>query len=84
MISDALLFLLHRKGVYASLGGGQCQKLSHILVASGIDETLAQCALSFSLSYETTEEEIDYAIKTIVESAHKLKDLSRNIVEAAT
>lgn len=84
VISDALLFLLHRKGVYASLGGGQCQKLSHILVASGIDETLSQCSLSFSLSFETTEEEIDYAIKTIVECAHKLKDLSRNIVEAVT
>lgn len=81
IISDALLFLLHRKGIYASLGGGQCQKLSHILVASGIDEMLSQCALSFSLSFETTEEEIDYAIRTIVESACKLKDLSRNILE---
>jgi cysteine desulfurase len=81
VISDALLFLLHRKGVYASLGGGQCQKLSHILIGSGIDEMLAQCALSFSLSFETTEEEIDYAIKTIVECAQKLKDLSRNILE---
>ena len=76
VVSDALLFLLHRKGVYASLGGGQCQKLSHILIASGIDETLSQCALSFSLSFETTEEEIDYAIKTIVECAQKLKELS--------
>lgn len=83
VVSDALLFLLHRKGVYASLGGGQCQKLSHILVASGVDEMLAQCALSFSLSFETTEEEIDYAIKTIVECAHKLQEFSRKILENA-
>lgn len=83
VVSDALLFLLHRKGVYASLGGGQCQKLSHVLVASGVDETLAQCALSFTLSFETTEEEIDYAIKTIVECAHKLREISRNILEKA-
>ena len=60
------MFLFNRKGVYASVGGGHCQKLSHVLVACGIDETLAQCALSFSLSFETKEEEIDYAIETIV------------------
>jgi cysteine desulfurase len=74
--SDALLFLLNRRGVFASFGGGHCQKLSHILVACGIDETLAQCALSFSLSFETTEEEIDYAIKVIVECAIQLQKLS--------
>jgi cysteine desulfurase len=74
--SDALLFLLSRKGVYASVGGGHCQKLSHVLVACGVDQTLAQCALSFSLSFETKEEEIDYAIKTIVECARQLQHLS--------
>ncbi len=84
VISDALLFLLHRKGIYASLGGGQCQKLSHILIASGVDEVLAQCALSFSLSHDTTEEEIDYAIKTIVESAHKLQGLSSHLLETVS
>ncbi len=77
--SDALLFLLSRKGVYASHGGGHCQKLSHILVACGIDETLAQCALSFSLSFETKEEEIDHAIKIIVECAHQLQKLSHHL-----
>ncbi len=81
VVSDALLFLLHRKGVYASLGGGHSQKLFHILAASGVDETLAQCALSFSLSFETKEEEIDYAIKTIVECAQNLKTLSRKMIE---
>lgn len=74
--SDALLFLLHRKGVYASLGGGHCQKLSHVLVASGIDEIVAQGALSFSFSFETTEKEIDEAVKIIVESALQLSALS--------
>jgi cysteine desulfurase len=79
VVSDALLFLLNRKGVFASLGGGRMQKLFHILVASGIDETLAQCALSFTLSFETAEEEIDYAIQTIVEAASKLQSLSKYI-----
>ena len=81
VVSDALLFLLHRKGVYASLGGGHCQKLSHILNACSIDDVLAQCGLSFSLSYETKEEEIDYAIETIVECAHKFKELSGKLIE---
>ncbi len=80
IVADALLFLLNSKGVYASLGGGHCQKLSHILMACGMDKTLAQCALSFSLSFETTEEEIDYAIKTISECAHQLQELSHHLL----
>jgi cysteine desulfurase len=81
VVSDALLFLLHRKGVYASLGGGHCQKLSPILIACGIDETLSQCALSFSLSFETNEEEIDYAIKTVVDCVQKLQGFSHHLLE---
>lgn len=84
VVSDALLFLLHRKGVYASLGGGHSQKLFHILAASGIDETLAHCALSFSLSFETKEEEIDYAIRTIVDCAKNLKILSHKLMEGVS
>jgi cysteine desulfurase len=79
--SDALLFLLHRKGVYASLGSGRFQKLSHVLIASGIEKQLAQCALSFSLSFETKEEEIDDAIKTIAQCVEKLKPLSQKLLE---
>lgn len=81
VVNDALLFLLNRKGVYASFGGGHSQKLSHILVASGLNEMLAQCALSFCLSFETTEEEIDYAIKTIVDCARQLQGLSQQMRE---
>lgn len=77
--SEALLFLLNRKEIFASMGGGHCQTLSHLLIACGIDETLAQCALSFSLSFETTEEEIDLAIKGIVECAHQLQTLSQQL-----
>lgn len=81
VISDALLFMLHRKGVFASLGGGHSQKLSHILIASGVKEQLAQCALSFSLSFETKEEEIDYAVRIIVDCVQKLQKLSHKLLE---
>ncbi len=77
--SDALLYLLSRRGVYASMGGGQAQKLFYLLTASQVDEGLARCALSFSLSYETTEEEIAYAVQMIAECAIKLKKCSANV-----
>ncbi len=83
-ISDALLFMLHRRNVYASLGGGHSQKLCHVLTASGIDPLLAQCALSFSLSFETTDEEIDYAIEMIAESVQKLTALSSHLLKEST
>jgi len=73
--AEALLFLLSRKGVYATGGGGNTQKLSHILQACGISSELSQSALSFSLSYETTEEEIDYALEVINTSVKKLREI---------
>lgn len=79
--SDALLYLLNRKGVYASMGGGQTQKLFHVLTASGVDPLMAHCALSFSLSHETTEEEISYAVQTIVDCALQLKQCSAGVWE---
>jgi cysteine desulfurase len=78
--SDALLFLLHRHQVYASLGGGHAQRLSHLLMASGIDPILAQCALSFSLSFQTTEEEIDQAIAVIIKCVHQLNQQSMALI----
>lgn len=80
VMSDALLFLLHRRGVYASVGGGNCQKLSHVLIASGIDEMLAQSALSFTLSFETTEEEIEQAIAIIATSVRQLQKMSKQLL----
>ncbi len=78
-ISEALLFFLHRKGVYATHGGGVNQQLAQILEACGIEERLAQCALSFSLSYETTEEDIEYAVRALVESVSQLQTLSEAV-----
>jgi cysteine desulfurase len=71
--AEALLFYLNQKGVFATCGGGNSQKLSQVLQASGVSSELAQCALSFSLSYETTEEEIDFALDTINAAYKKLR-----------
>ncbi len=78
--SEALLYALNRKGIYASMGGGRCQTLSKQLQACGVDPMRAECALSFALSAETSEEEIDRAIEEIVSSAHKMRKLSVGLV----
>lgn len=79
--NEALLFLLNRKGVCASIGGGNFQQLGLILGTSQIPGDLAYSALSFSLSRYTTEEEIDQAIAIIVECAQSLAKLSQKIIE---
>lgn len=77
--NEALLYHLNRKGVYASIGGGNFQQIGLVLADSGIDEKLAQTAISFSLSRETTEADIDEAIEIISSCAKKLHTLSTDI-----
>lgn len=79
--NEALLFLLNRKGVLASIGGGSFQQIGLILTASGVEETLAHSAISFSLSRETTENEIDVAAKIIIECVKSLMKTSVYIRE---
>jgi cysteine desulfurase len=76
IVNEALLFNLNRKGVYANIGGGSFQQIGLVLKASGIEETLANTAINFSLSRETTEDEIDRAVDIVVESAKKLRKIS--------
>ena len=78
--NEALLYLLNRKGVYASIGGGSYQQIGLILMASHIEESLAHSALSFSLSRETTEDEIDRAVEIIVDSVTRLRKISHKLI----
>lgn len=77
--NEALLFALNRRGVCASIGGGNFQQLGLMLTFCGIAENLAHSAVSFSLSRYTTEEEIDRAITIIVESSQMLGRLSEQL-----
>lgn len=77
MANEALLYALNRKGLFASIGGGCFQQIALILAASGIREDLAHASVSFSLSRETSEEEIDRASEVICESAKRLRKLSQ-------
>lgn len=75
--NEALLYALNRKGVYATIGGGMHQQIGLILTASGIEEELANSAVSFSLSRETTEDEIDRAIDIIANCVKNLRLISQ-------
>jgi len=77
--NEALLYALNRRGVYASIGGGGFQQIGLILQSCGFEEKIAQSAVSFSLSRETSPEEIDSAIEIIVNEANRLGRLSEKI-----
>jgi len=78
--SEAFLFVLSRRDVFASMGGGSQQQISYILTACGIEEPLSKTALSFSLSRETSEEEIDRAAGIIEAVYLRLRKVSEKII----
>ncbi len=77
--NEALLFLLNSKKVMASIGGGSFQQIGLILASTGVEETLAHSAVSFSLSRETKEEEIEKSVQVIAECYRNLRETSRRI-----
>ena len=77
--NDALLYSLNKKGILASFGGNPSQTIANVLSASGMDPLHAQCAVSFSLSHENSEDEIDEALETIIATATNLQNLSEKV-----
>lgn len=49
---------------------------SHVLRACGVDEELAHSSLRFGLGRNTTEEEVDYVAKKVIEAVKRLRDMS--------
>jgi cysteine desulfurase len=76
--AEALSFFLQGRKVYVGAGKGQAA-LTQRLLKMGIEPSLACSALSFSLSYYTTQEEIDRAIEEIVQGVRFLETMSRNL-----
>ena len=76
---ESLLLLLDDKGVYAS-SGSACTSgsldPSHVLLAIGRPHEIAHGSLRLSLSDETTEEDIDYAIDAVTEVVTFLRGMS--------
>lgn len=65
IVNETFLYLLNRKKVYASIGGGSFQQLTLLVQACGIPQHIAQCALSFSLSRDTSDDDVDTAVEII-------------------
>ncbi len=66
---ELLLIKLDEAGIAISLGSACSSgalEPSHVLRAMGVPHDLARSSLRFSLSRLTTEEEIDYCVKTLV------------------
>lgn len=78
--ADALLYLLNRRGVFASFGGGSYQQLGIQLETTKIVRPVATSAISLSLSRETTEGEIDEAIHHLVQTVTELRQLSYGVI----
>jgi len=76
VMAESLLYLLHRRQVYASLGGGEYQKLSSQLKSCGVAPELCHSALSFAISHETTEDDLAEALNVIVFSYRNFATMS--------
>ena len=74
--AESMLVLLDLNGICAS-GGSACSagslEPSHVILAIGREKELADGALRFTLSEETTEEELDYTIDKIKQIVARLK-----------
>ena len=76
---DMLLYTIQRKQLFASVGGSRCPYLIRQLLACGVDEKIAQTAVSFSLTRYTTQSEIDSAVQTLTDAVSALLPLAEDL-----
>ncbi len=76
---ESLLIMLDMQGICAS-SGSACTagsvEPSHVLMALGLPEEVANGSIRFTLGADTTREEIDTTIEKLVEIVQKLRDMS--------
>ena len=77
--ADNILHELDKRGIYISTGSactaGSIES-SHVLKAIGVSDAMAHATIRISIGKDNTKEEIDYAIKCIVEIVNNLRKLS--------
>jgi len=77
---EILLHALEDEGVYVSTGSAcssRDRKLSHVLKALGADDRTADGSIRISISYLTTEEEIDAFIPILVRTVSRIERFTR-------
>lgn len=74
---DTLLMSLDGEGICAS-SGSACSagalEPSHVLMAIGLQKDIAKGSLRLTLGYRTTEEDVDYVIKSVKEAVNRIRD----------
>ena len=78
--SQTMLFALEGDGIYVSAGSAcasRKQKISPVLKAMGVRQEIADCSLRFSLSPDTTEDEVRYAAEHAARHWELLKKYTR-------
>lgn len=76
---ESLIMHLDMNGIAASTGSACSTKdlrPSHVLTAIGLDHVTAHGSLRLTLGRSTTEEEIDYTIKTVKDIVQNLRKIS--------
>jgi cysteine desulfurase len=76
---EAMLMLLSSKGIAVSSGSActsKALKASHVLLALGLDHTLAQGSLLFTLGISNNGEDIDYVLETMLPIVSRLRQMS--------
>jgi cysteine desulfurase len=74
--SEALLFLLERGGVYASVASSCASgaiEPSHVLAAMGVPKELAVGALRLSFGYASSDADVDLALDVIPDAVARLR-----------
>ena len=77
---ETLLILLEMHGIYVSTGSA-CNsasgETSHVLTAIGLPEDVANSTIRFTLSHETTIEDIDYVIDVLIQVVGQLRMVNK-------
>ncbi len=76
---ESLVIALDLKGLAVSTGAACSSgaiEPSHVLVAMGLRPEQARASIRFSLGKQTTEEDIDFAIRLLPETVTRLRELS--------
>lgn len=76
---ESLLIMLDQKGIAASSGSACTSGAldpSHVLLAIGLPHEIAHGSVRFTLSDETTREELDYVVEELKKIVERLRSMS--------
>ncbi|MDI6733638.1 MAG: aminotransferase class V-fold PLP-dependent enzyme, partial [Planctomycetota bacterium] len=76
---ESILLNLDTYGICVSSGSActsESLEPSHVLAAMGVPAEIAHGSIRFSLGRETTAEEIDFTLKTLVTVINRLREMS--------